>query len=169
MSLSMYDLSVPKFKLVLTTLKGILQQAVKYSEEKKLAPEVLPATRLIADMYPLAKQIQVVSDQAKGCTARLAGVEIPSMQDTEKTLPELIERLDKTLAFINTVTADQINGSESKEIVLEFPSLSLKFNGQKYLLDFVLPNVYFHYTTAYDILRANGMPLSKKDFIGNIF
>lgn len=169
MSLTMYQLSIPKLKHIMLTLNAILEKAVVYSEEKNIGLDRLPSCRLIADMHPLSGQIQIVSDQAKGSAARLAGVEFPSYKDTEQTLPELIERLNKTIAFIDTISAEQINGSEEKEVVVELPSMTLKFTGQKYLQDFVMPNVYFHFTTAYDILRANGLNLSKRDFIGNIF
>ena len=169
MSLSMYELSVPRFKHIMLTLQEILKKAETFSETKQLADDVLPSCRLIADMYPLAKQIQIVSDQTKGCVARLAGEKPPSFEDNEKTLSELIDRLQRTITFIESISADRIDGSEGKEIVLELPSMTLKFNGQKYLLDFVVPNVYFHFSTAYNILRKNGMELSKRDFIGNIF
>ena len=169
MSLSMYDLSVPKFKHIMTTLKEILKKGEAFSVEKKLDLDVLPACRLIADMYPLSKQIQIVSDQAKGCIARLAGQQPPSFEDNEKTFAELIDRLDRTIAFIESVSADQINDSENKEIEIQLPSMTLKFSGKKYLLDFVMANIYFHFTTAYNILRKNGLELSKRDFIGNIF
>lgn len=169
MSLSMYDLTVPRFQHIIATLQNILHKAEDFSAAKNLDVNVLASCRLIADMYPLAKQIQIVSDQTKGCVARLAGDKPPSFEDNEKTLPELIERLQRTLDFITTVDAERINGSEEKEIVLEVPSMTLKFTGQKYVLDFVFPNVYFHFSTAYNILRHNGMELSKRDFIGNIF
>ena len=169
MSLSMYDLSVPRFKHIMTTLQGILKKAEEYSADKKLDLDVLPSCRLIADMYPLARQIQIMSDQSKGCVARLAGETPPSFADKEKTLPELIERLERTIQFIESIPAERVNGSEAKEITLELPSMTLKFSGQKYLLEFVYPNIYFHFSTAYNILRKNGVPLSKLDFIGNIF
>ena len=169
MSLSMYDLSIPRFKHIMNTLKAILAQAETYAKEKNIAEGVLPATRLIADMHPLANQVQIVTDQCKGCASRLAEVERPAFEDNETTIAQLIDRLDKTIAYLDTIPADKINGTEDKDITLELPSITMQFKGQKYLQDFVMPNVYFHFTTAYNILRTNGMPLSKKDFIGNIF
>ena len=169
MSLTMYEISVPKLKHIMLTLNAILEKAIAFSEDKKIALDCLPTCRLIADMHPLSKQVQIVSDQAKGCVSRLAGQTAPVFEDNEQTLPELIERLNKTIAFLDTFNAEKINGTEDKEITIEVPNLTLKFTGQKYVQDFVMPNVYFHFTTAYDILRANGVVLSKRDFIGNIF
>jgi hypothetical protein len=119
-------------------------------------------------MLPLTSQVQICCDNAKGAAARLAGIDPPKHEDTEKTLAELKARITKTLDFMNTVRADQFNGAETREIVLKFPNLTLKFNGKDYVTKFALPNFYFHATTAYAILRSNGVELGKGDFLGNI-
>ncbi|GAB1266914.1 DUF1993 family protein [Aurantivibrio infirmus] len=168
MSQSMYTLSVPRFTNLICNLKSFLEKAIAYSVEKNIADDVLPASRIIADMYPLSTQVQIVCDQAKGCVARLAGIEAPTFEDSEKTLPELITRIEKTLAFLETVKAEQLDGTELKDIHLSFPSITLDLKGAVYLHEFTLPNMYFHLTTAYNILRQNGLELGKRDFIGNI-
>ncbi len=166
MSLSMYDLSAPKLIEMMKNCCAILKGAIAFSEDKNLDLTVLPSMRLTADMLPLSKQIQLLSDQCKGCVARLAGIDVPSMEDTETTLPELIERLEKTIAFVESITPEQINGSEEKTIELVFPGITLTFPGATYLTDFLMPNAYFHYTTAYNILRQNGLAIGKQEFLG---
>ena len=168
MSVSMYDLSVTRFNQMMRNLIDILNKAKAHCEAKSIDPSVLPGCRVIADMLPLSKQVQIVSDQAKGCVARLAGQKPPSYEDTETTLDQLIARINKTIIYLEGFTPEQVNGSEEKEIVLEFPNMTLNMNGTKYLLGFTTPNVYFHVTTAYNILRANGVDLGKRDFIGQI-
>lgn len=168
MSVSMYDLSVTRFNQMMRNLIGILDKAKAHCEAKNIDQSVLPTCRVIADMLPLSKQVQIVSDQAKGCVARLAGQKPPSYEDNESTLDELIARLNKTIAYLEQFTPEQINGSETKEIVLEFPNMTLNMDGVKYLLGFTTPNVYFHVTTTYNILRANGVDLGKRDFIGQV-
>ncbi|HEX5749972.1 MAG TPA: DUF1993 domain-containing protein [Archangium sp.] len=165
-SLSMYQASIPVFIRMLGNLSAILEKAVAYATAKKIEPSVLINARLAPDMLPLSFQIQIASDMAKGCAARLAGIDAPSMPDTEKTFPELQERIAKTIAFLQTVNAAQIDGSEERDIVLKMRSGELQFKGQSYLLDFVLPNFYFHITTAYAILRHNGLDVGKTDFLG---
>ncbi len=118
-------------------------------------------------MYPLNRQVQIATDVVKGCAARLAGVEVPSFEDNEATFPELQARIAKTVAFLQSVSAEQINGSEEKTVTLKMHGKETDFFGQPYFLHFVLPNFYFHITTAYDILRHNGVELGKKDFTGN--
>ncbi|PAU55288.1 hypothetical protein BZL41_21220 [Pseudomonas sp. PIC25] len=166
MSLSMYQASIPVFQRMLGNLAQILDKAVAYAEAKKIDPNVLINARLAPDMLPLARQVQIATDTAKGCAARLAGVENPSYPDTETTFAELQARLDKTQSFLKSVTAEQIDGSEGKPITLTFPSIELKFDGQNYLLAFALPNFMFHVTTAYAILRHNGLDIGKMDFLG---
>ncbi|MGJ0516130.1 MAG: DUF1993 domain-containing protein [Methylomicrobium sp.] len=167
MSLSIYQASVPVFVRMLDNLSKILDLAVQYAEEKKIDPSVLINARLAPDMYPLSRQVQIATDMAKGCAARLAGMEVPVYEDNETTFPELQERIAKTLAFIQSVSADQIDGSEERHITLKLRSREVSFTGQPYLLHFVLPNFYFHVTTAYAILRHNGLAIGKMDFIGN--
>lgn len=166
MTLSMFEASVPAFLRTLKALDAILDKALAYAEEKKFDPAVLVSARLAPDMFPLSRQVQMASDHAKGCPARLAGVPVPSFEDTEKTIPELKARIAKTLDFIGTLTPGQIDGSEGRLVSLKAGPRELSFKGQDYLVFFALPNFYFHVTTAYDILRSRGVPLGKADFFG---
>jgi uncharacterized protein len=168
MSVSLYDVSIPVFTLSLTNLAAILDKAASHAESKKVDPKVIPAARLIVDMLPLSSQIQIACDTAKGAAGRLAGVEIPKHPDTETTLDELKARVAKTLDFIKTIKPEQLQGAETREIVLQFPSTTFKFTGLNYLTNFVLPNFFFHVTTAYALLRKNGVDLGKRDFLGQI-
>jgi hypothetical protein len=168
MSVSLYDVSIPIFTLSLNNLAAILDKAISHAEGKKLDPKVVPATRLIIDMLPLSSQVQIACDTAKGAAGRLAGIEIPKHPDTETTLPELKARVDKTLEFIKTVKPEQLQGAETREIVLQFPQSTLKFTGLNYVTNFVLPNFFFHVTMAYALLRKNGVDLGKRDFLGPI-
>ena len=167
MTISMYQASAPRFANTLKNLSAILDKAQAHAEARKIDPEVLTAARLYPDMFALARQIQTACDTAKGAVARLAGVEVPKHEDFEKTIPELKARIEKTLAFIETVKPAQIDGSEDKEIKITFPSGAVReFTGQSLLLGNSLPNFYFHCTTAYDILRQCGIELGKRDFMG---
>ena len=168
MSISMYDVSIPIFTLSLTNLSAILDKAASHQESKKVDPKVIPQARLIVDMLPLSAQIQIACDTAKGAAARLAGVEPPKHEDTEATLAELKARVAKTLDFIKTIKPEQFQGAETRDIVLKFPQTTLKFTGINYLTNFVLPNFFFHVTTAYALLRKNGVDLGKRDFLGPI-
>jgi len=166
MSLSMHQASVPVFTRQLTNLSAILKTAEAFAEAKKIDPSVLINARLAPDMHPLARQIQIATDGVKGGVARLGGVEVPSFPDTESTFAELQERITKTIAFIKGVPADQVDGSEEKTITLKIGSGDMNFPGQFYLLSFVIPNFFFHVTTAYNILRHNGVEIGKMDFLG---
>lgn len=166
MPLSMYQASIPVFVRMLGNLSAILHKAEAYAEARKIAPAVLVNARLAPDMLPLSSQIQIASDTAKGCAARLAGVEIPSYPDTESSFDELQERIARTVVFLESIDAAQLDGSEERPITLSFPKMELKFGGSEYLLGFVLPNFYFHLTTAYAILRHNGLDIGKLDFLG---
>ncbi|MGV8995338.1 MAG: DUF1993 domain-containing protein [Parvibaculaceae bacterium] len=169
MSISMYQASVPLIGQMLGSLDTILDKAVAYCETKKIAPEVLLGYRLAPDMHPLTRQVQFVSDQAKGVVARLAGIDVPSWADDEKTFADLKARIAKTRDFVNSVSADKIDGSEDKEIVMKFgPTTEMKFSGSQYLFHFFMPNFYFHTSTAYDILRHAGVELTKRDLMGKI-
>ena len=168
MTISMYSASVPTFIRTLTNLAGILEKAQAHAETKKFKPEVLLNARLFPDMFALTRQVQIASDFAKGTVARLAGIEPPSYADTESSFAELIARVQKTVDFLKTLKADQIDGSENRDIVLKMHTGELKFKGEVYLTQFSLPNFYFHATTAYAILRHNGIEIGKMDFIGNI-
>ncbi len=166
MSVSLYDVSIPIFTLSLNNLAAILDKAASHALSKKVDPKVLPAARLIIDMLPLSSQVQIACDTAKGAAARLAGVEVPKHEDTEATLDELKARVAKTLDFIKTIKREQVQGAETREIVLQFPQTTLKFTGINYLTNFALPNFFFHVTTAYALLRKNGVDLGKRDFLG---
>ncbi len=167
MSLSMYQASIPVFVRMLNNLSALLGKAEAFAEAKKIDSTVLVQSRLAPDMFPLARQVQIATDGVKGCAARLAGVEVPSFPDTETTLPELRARIVKTIAFVESITAVQVNGSEERAITLKIGPREINFKGQTYLLDFVLPNLYFHITTTYAILRHNGVEVGKADFLGN--
>ena len=166
MRISMYQASVPVLKRMLGNLAEILQKGAAHAEAKKIDPAVLIASRLYPDMFALARQVQIASDTAKGCAARLAGAEIPKYEDNEATFPELMERIRKTIAFLDTFKPAQIDGTEDKGITLQMRSGDLNFTGLSYLLNFVMPNFYFHITTTYDILRHNGVEVGKNDFLG---
>jgi hypothetical protein len=166
MSLSMYQASIPVFIRMLGNLSKILDKAAAFAEAKKIDPSVLIRDRLAPDMLPFSFQIQTATDAAKGCAARLGGIEAPSFADTESTFPELKARIEKTITFLQTVTAAQIDGSEERSVTLKLRVGELQFKGQDYLLHFALPNFYFHVSTAYAILRHNGLDLGKMDFLG---
>ena len=168
MSLSMYQASIPVFVKQLSNLSGILKKAEEHALAKKIEPEVFINARLAPDMFPLSRQIQIATDGVKGCAARLAGVEVPSYPDTEKTFPELQARIAKTIEFAKSFTASQIDGTEERKVTLKMKDKEANFLGQSYLLNFVLPNLYFHITTAYAILRHNGVDIGKRDYIGKL-
>lgn len=168
MSLSMYDASVPVFVRLLNNLNALLDKSLAHAEAKGIAPEILVNARLAPDMFPLARQIQIATDAAKGCVARLAQIEVPSYADTESNFAELKARIDKTIAFVQQAMPEQMQGSETRTITIKVPDRELQFPGQAFLLFFAMPNFYFHVTTAYDILRHNGVPLGKLDFLGSV-
>jgi uncharacterized protein len=168
MSLSMYQVSITTFIPMLLNLKTLLEKGAAYCEKKKIDPTVLASSRLFPDMLPLSKQVQIATDHAKGCAARLAGQESPVYEDNEKTLSELIARVQKTLDYVGTFNPAQIDGSEARNIELKIGNHELKFIGNVYLTKFVLPNFYFHVTTAYNILRHNGVELGKQDFLDRL-
>lgn len=166
MTISMYQASVPSLIRSLTNLATILEKGAAHAEAKKIDPSVLINDRLAPDMLPLSKQVQIVSDVSRRGVARLADMEAPGMEDTETTFAELIDRCHNTIAYLNTITPAQIDGTEDKEIILPMGKHSLTFKGMPYLLDFILPNIYFHVTTTYAILRHNGVELGKLDYLG---
>jgi len=168
MSLSMYDASVPVLTRMLGNLSAILDKAAASAEARKIDPSILTGARLAPDMFALARQVQVASDGAKGGAARLAGVEIPSYEDTETTFAELKARIAKTVAFLNGLDAKKFEGAETRPITMKMRDTEVTFPGQVFLLNFVLPNFYFHLTTAYAILRQNGVDIGKRDFLGAV-
>ncbi len=162
----MYQTSVPVCIRTLNNLVGILEKGATYAETKKIDPNVLVNSRLSPDMFPLSRQVQIASDIARRGAAQLAGIEAPKFEDNETTFPELIDRLKKTISYLDTFKPEQIDGSEERTITLQMRDNTLSFQGMPFLLYFVLPNVYFHVTTAYDILRHCGVELGKIDFLG---
>lgn len=166
MTISMYDASVPGLKHMLSSLAAILRKAAEHAGTKKIDPGVFFNARLFPDMLPLIKQVQIATDQAKGCAARLAGVDIPKFEDNETTFDELQARIANTIAFLEGFKANQIDGSEERDIALQLHETKLEFKGREYLINWVLPNFYFHVTTAYNILRHNGVDIGKKDYLG---
>ena len=168
MSLSMYQASIPVFISQLNNLSGLLKKGEEHAHARKIDPEVFINARLAPDMFPLSRQVQIASDGVKGGAARLAGVEVPSFPDTEKTFAELQARIAKTIDFVKTFSAKQIDGSEERKITLKLGGQDTTFSGQVYLLDFVLPNLYFHITTTYAILRNNGVDVGKRDYLANL-
>lgn len=166
MAISMYDLSVRTFIRMLTNLSGLIDKAAAHAEAKKFDGKVLVDARLAPDMFPFASQVRVACDFAKGCSARLAGLEPPKHEDNETTLAELKARIAKCLDFVRSVTPQQLAGSEDRDITHALRTFTLNMKGLPYLTSFVLPNFYFHVTTAYAILRHNGVDLGKRDFVG---
>jgi hypothetical protein len=165
MSLSMYRASIPVLTRALNNLSAILEKASAHAAAGNIDPAELVGARLAPDMYTLAGQIQRASDSAKGAAARLAGIENPSFADDETTFADLQERIVKTRRFLESVSAEQIDGSATRTIELNLGT-KVTFRGDDYLLNFALPNFYFHVTTAYDILRHSGVPVGKMDYLG---
>ncbi len=166
MSIGMYQASVPPIVRALENLRHLLSKASAHCEARKILPAALIQYRLFPDMRPLTFQVQVACDIAKGCVSRLSGVDVPKFEDTEQTFADLESRIDRTVAFVRSVPASQVDGSEEKPVTLKMPRGDMNFVGLSYLQGFVLPNVYFHCTTAYNILRHNGVEIGKTDFLG---
>ena len=166
MSISMYSASVPIFTTMLGNLANWLDRAEAYAVEKKFDPAVLLGTRLAPDMLPFTRQVQIACDGAKFCVARLAGIDAPRFEDNEATIADLKNRIAKTLAFVASVTPAQIDGTEEKDITIPRREGNSVMKGEPYLKHFVLPNLFFHVTTAYALLRHNGVPLGKGDYLG---
>lgn len=165
--ISMHGASVPAFAKMLTNMLNWLEGAKAHAEAKKFAPDVYLTLRLAPDMLPFTKQIQIASDAAKGCVARLAGQDVPKFDDTEASLDELAERIRKTRDYVLSVPAEALAGSEGREITIPRRTGDpLRFDGLTYLNHFALPNFYFHATTTYALLRHAGVPLGKMDYLG---
>jgi len=163
----MYQASVPQFVKVLGNLSNIIDKAQAHVDAKKLDAAALIDFRLFPDMLPMKSQVQIACDTAKGVVARLAGVEIPVHEDTEKTLADLKARIAKAVAFMQTVKPEQIDGTEDREVVIKRGETDIRYTGMQFLLGRALPNFYFHVTTAYNILRHNGIEIGKRDYLGN--
>src|SRR4051812_3439343 len=166
MTISMYQASAPRFANILRNLSAIIDKAEAHCTSKKIEPTALTTYRLFPDMFPFTRQVQIACDTAKGAVARLAGVDIPKHEDTEQTFAELKARIAKTIDFVESISAAKIEGSDDKEIVLQMRSGERRFKGMQYLLGPAYPNFYFHVTTAYNVLRHNGVEVGKADFIG---
>ncbi|MBD2036901.1 DUF1993 domain-containing protein [Phormidium sp. FACHB-592] len=166
MTLSMYQASVPLLTRSLHNLVAILEKGAAHAEAQNIDPIVLINSRLYPNMFPLGRQVQIASDIARRGAARLAGLEAPKLEDDETTFAQLIDRLHKTTAYLETLTPEQIDGSEKKSITLPVGQDTMTFEGLSYLLYFMLPNVSFHVTTAYNILRHSGVELGKRDYLG---
>jgi hypothetical protein len=166
MAISMYQASVPQLKKMLVNLTAILTKAEEHAAAKGIDSKVLVGARLFPDMFPLAKQVQIACDQVKLGLARLASVEAPKFDDTESTLAQLKERIAKTIAFMDSIKPEQIDGTEAKEIKFSIKEWSFEFVGEQYVLTWIIPNFYFHVTTTYNILRHNGVELGKADYLG---
>jgi uncharacterized protein len=168
MAITMYEFSVPVLTRGLSNLSAILDKAAAHATAKKFDSSVFVQARLFPDMHPLSRQVQIACDTAKGAAARLAGIEVPKHEDNEVTVADLKARIAKTLGFLQTIGAAQLQGAESRNIEIKFPNGSWKFTGLAYLTDFVLPNFYFHSSIVYALLRKAGVEVGKGDFLGAI-
>ena len=166
MAISIYDQIVPPFTKMLTNLDNVLKKAEADAETRKIDPSVVVNARLAPDMFPLVRQVQIMTDQVKGGASRLAGLEPPKWPDEEKTFADLHARIAKAIAYLKTFKPAQFDGAETRTIELKFPNASFSFTGKDYLLTNLMPNFYFHYTTAYAILRHNGVQIGKGDYLG---
>jgi len=168
MNLSMYQASVPVLVRTLHNLDAILDKAAAHAAGRKIDPTVLINSRLYPDMLAFGRQVQIATDHAKGCAARLAGLEPPKYEDKEASFAELSVRIQKTIAYLESISPQQIDGSEERKITVPRHDTSISFQGMAYLLNFALPNFFFHVTTAYAILRHCGVEIGKQDFIGKV-
>lgn len=166
MPLSMSQASTPVFVQLLTALSGILDKARAHAEARKIDPSVLLNTRLYPDMFPLARQVQIACDFAKNTVGRLSGAEIPKFEDKEATFDELKARIAKTLDYVNSIKAAQLDGTEDKTVTFPMGPQTMSIKGRPYLVNFALPNFYFHLSMAYAILRHCGVEVGKRDFVG---
>jgi hypothetical protein len=166
MAIDMYTLTIPVFTRALKNLKHVLEKGAAHAEAKKIDPTVFVSARLFPDMFPLAKQVQIATDMVKGAAARLAGVDIPAYADTETTFVELIDRVQRTITFLETFQPEQFANTADKQIVLPLRTRTLEFTGLVYVQSFAIPNLYFHATTTYNLLRHNGVEIGKMDFLG---
>ena len=166
MALSMFQSSIPVFTKALISLKAILEKGASHAQAKKIDEAVLLQARLYPDMLPLTAQVQIAADMARGGADRLTGSEPQSWEDNEKSFAELIARVDRTIEYLKSYKAAQFDGAETRQVTRKLRGQPKTFTGANYLQQFVVPNLYFHVTTAYDILRHNGVELGKLDFLG---
>ncbi len=165
---SIYDFCIPVLARGLANMSAILEKAESHAAARKVDPAVFAQLRLFPDMHPLSRQVQIACDTAKGAAGRLAALDIPKHEDAESTLADLRARIAKTLDFVKTVTAAQVEGAERRTIEIKFPNATWKFTGLAYVTDFVLPNFFFHESMVYALLRKSGVAIGKSDFLGNI-
>lgn len=163
--LSMHAVSAPVFVRMLNNLSTILAKAEKHAKAKDIDPATLLNARLAADMFPLLRQVQIATDHAKGAAARLTGTQIEAIEDTETNFEQLQARIRRVVSIVASFRPEQFDGAENREISVKIPNAELKFSGLDYLNQWALPNFFFHVTTAYAILRANGVELGKRDFL----
>jgi len=166
MAISMYQASIPQLTKMLTNLSNILKKGEEFASAQNLDSKALVEGQLAPDMFPLTKQVQIACDQVKNGMARIAGVEPPKFEDDEASFADLQERIAKTIAFANSLKPAQIDGTEAKEIKFSIKEWNFEFVGEQYLLTWIIPNFYFHVTTAYDILRHKGVEVGKADYLG---
>jgi hypothetical protein len=168
MTISLYDISIPALVRGLVNTSALLDKAAAYAESKKFDAAALVQSRLFPDMHPLSSQVQIACDTAKGAAGRLARVEIPKHEDTEKTLAELKARIAKTVDFLNSITPAQLAGDDARVVEIKNPNAAWKFTAVEYVTRFVLPNFYFHIAMVYALLRNGGVEVGKRDFLGAI-
>jgi hypothetical protein len=168
MSVPLYEASIPTFLLTLSNLQKILEKAVAHAEARKFDPNVFVSMRLYPDMLPLARQVQIASDSAKGAAARLTGTEPPKFEDNEATMAELIARIVKTSDYLQGFKPEQFAGAEERPITIKTPRNTFNFSGQNFLRHWALPNLFFHVTVAYSLLRHGGVEIGKADFLGQV-
>ena len=167
MSLSVHQVAVPTFTRMLKNLSAILQKGLAHAEAKEIDPSVLINSRLALDMLPLVRQIQIATNTVKNAVSELAGVEAPEYEDDEATFADLFARIDKTIDHLETFEPEQFDGAENKKVTLKASETNIEFEGFSYLMDSAMSNFYFHVTTAYNILRYNGVEIGKRDFLGS--
>ena len=166
MKISMYAMTHDVFKKSLTQLLVVMEKGVANAKARNFDPNVLAGSRLAPDMFSFARQVQLTSDFAKNSMARLAGVDAPKFEDTETTMDELVARVKKTLDYIDTISASALEGSETRDIKIPLRDRTVEFKGLPYLQHWAIPNFYFHFVTAYNLLRHNGVDVGKRDFLG---
>lgn len=168
MSMSLYAVTVPVFARTLSNLRSVLERAKAHALEHKIEDSAYVNARLYPDMFPLSRQVQIATDIARGCAARLAGVEPPAFEDKEQSFDDLVARIDRTVEYMRSLPEQQFDDAETRAITRPVRGQPHTFTGVNYALQFAVPNVYFHAATAYDILRHNGVPLGKADFLGKL-
>lgn len=168
MKISVYALSIDLFTNALGSLSAILEKGLTHATAKKFDSSVLVNSRLAPDMFPLSKQVQIACDLAKNSAARLAGLEPPRFEDNEKTIEELRARIAKTIDYLKTIPASALEGSEERDIKVPAGERTLEFKGLSFVQRWAIPNVFFHVSTAYNILRHNGVEIGKRDFLGSL-